>query len=142
MDRQSEAVKPRARDRENTLSQLKMALHRLQKKNEKISISAVAKEAGVTAALVHNRYPDFAEEIRSAAGKNVRDECASLREKTLAERAKNRLLREQITQLTAEIVKLASLNETMRAQLILQTAIATKKVTRIPITDDSQTSAN
>ena len=44
------------------------------------------------------------------------------------ERLKNRQLREQVDGLNKEIVKLASINESLPAELLLQTAIANDKV--------------
>ena len=41
---------PRQRDREKTLFQMRLAMNRLQKREGKVTISAVAKEAGVTPA--------------------------------------------------------------------------------------------
>jgi hypothetical protein len=58
--------------REKTKKALELALKRLQKGKTKIvplgtklSIAGVAKEAGVSNATIHNRYPEVAEAIRS-----------------------------------------------------------------------------
>nr|WP_242452230.1 hypothetical protein [Morganella morganii] len=57
--------------RTDTRASLELALKRLQAdvpltvpKGGKISIAAVAREAGVSHATIHNRYPDIAEHIR------------------------------------------------------------------------------
>ncbi|EGM0865563.1 TetR family transcriptional regulator [Salmonella enterica] len=57
--------------RTDTRASLELALKRLQAdvpltvpKGGKISIAAVAREAGVSNATIHNRYPDIAEKIR------------------------------------------------------------------------------
>ena len=65
---------PRLRDRDKTLFDLQLAMHRLQKRQEKATIAAVAREANVTPALIHNRYPDFAEEVRKVNGKATREQ--------------------------------------------------------------------
>lgn len=122
---------PRLRDREKTAFELKLAVNRLQKRGEKVTIAAVAKEAGVTPALVHNRYPNVAEEIRKLVGKATRAQRDTKHDLLMAEREKNRQLREQIEEQLQEIVKLASLNESLRAELSLQRAIADGKVTQI-----------
>ncbi|QIN67968.1 hypothetical protein SBC1_80150 (plasmid) [Caballeronia sp. SBC1] len=68
-----DAVKPpRRHDRERTLTELQLALSRLQRASKKVSISAVAKEAKVTPALIHNTYPDFAEQVRVLINKSTR----------------------------------------------------------------------
>lgn len=137
MHHQSDENQPRARDREKTESELKLALHRLQNRGEKVSIAAVAKEAGVTPALLHNRYANFAEEIRRLAGKATRTQRDEKHEMLVQERAKNRQLREQIEGLMAELIKLASVNESLRAELGLQLAISEGKVVKMrPKTDE------
>lgn len=122
---------PRQRDREKTLFQLRLAMNRLQKREVKVSIAAVAKEAGVTPALVHNRYPDFAEEVRKAVGKATRAQRDQKQELLIAERDKNQQLREQVAELMMDLRNLASENEALRAELVLQQAIATGNVARI-----------
>ena len=47
------------------------ALEGLQRGQHKISISAVARKAGVTPALIHNTYPDVAERIRAVSGRDA-----------------------------------------------------------------------
>jgi AcrR family transcriptional regulator len=99
---------PRGRDREKTTHELNLALSRLQKRGTKVSIVAVAKEAGVTPALLHNRYPDFAEEIRKLVGKTTRAQRDTKHDLLMTEREKNRELRDEITGLKEEIRNLAS----------------------------------
>ncbi|MFM0470450.1 TetR family transcriptional regulator [Paraburkholderia strydomiana] len=53
-----------------TRRRLELALHRLQRttlqaeSGSRLSIAAVAREAGVSNATIHNRYPDIAARIR------------------------------------------------------------------------------
>lgn len=61
--------------RSMTLERLEKAFSRLRSgtvrngsRIKRVSITAVAKEAGVTPALVHNRYPEFAAKIRAHVG--------------------------------------------------------------------------
>lgn len=122
---------PRQRDREKTLFQMRLAMNRLQKREVKVTIAAVAKEAGVTPALIHNRYPDFAEEVRKVVGKTTRAQRDQKHDLLIAEREKNKLLREQVAELMTDLRNLASENEALRAELALQQAIATGNVTRI-----------
>ncbi len=63
-----------AEDREKDL---KLALYRIQKGRArsgetKVTIAAVAREAGVSTALIHNHYPRIAEAIREAQGRSSR----------------------------------------------------------------------
>jgi len=131
MKAEAEIVAPRARNREKTESELRLSLHRLERRGGKISIAAVAEGAGVSPALLHNRYPEIAEDIRALIGKSSRKQRDSKNEELIQERAKNRQLREQIAELMAEIVKLASVNEAVRAELSLLKAMADRKVVRL-----------
>ena len=124
-------AEPRQRDREKTLFQMRLAMNRLQKRDAKVSIAAVAKEAGVTPALIHNRYPEFAEEVRKVVGKSTRAQRDQKHELLIAEREKNQQLREQVAELMMDLRNLASENEALRAELVLQQAVAAGNVARI-----------
>ncbi|MBK7424571.1 MAG: hypothetical protein IPJ48_16630 [Propionivibrio sp.] len=65
---------PRKRDRERTLHQLNLALIRVQRRGEKVTLKAVADEAKVSPPLINNRYPDFAEQVRTIMGKTIRQQ--------------------------------------------------------------------
>ena len=52
-------------NRKQTIDGIEQAIEQLQASQGKLSISAVAKMAGVTPALIHNTYPDLAEKIRA-----------------------------------------------------------------------------
>lgn len=120
----------RGRNRERTLQELELALHRLQRDGEKITLKAVAMEARVSPPLINNRYPDFAEKVRTIIGKAVRQQRDEKADLLTQEREKNRKLRELVDSHLAEIRKLASVNESLRAELALQRAIAEGKVSR------------
>jgi AcrR family transcriptional regulator len=137
VDNQPSHNSPRSHDREKTVLELKLALNRLQKQGAKITIAAVAKEAGLTPALLHNRYPDFTEEIRMLAGKATRVQRDTKHDLLVAEREKNRELRNQIQGLMAELTNLASENESLRANLNLQQAISAGKVVALRPKSDS-----
>ena len=47
----------------------------------KITISGVAKEAGVSNATIHNRYPDLASEIRELVRKAMENDSTKVRKK-------------------------------------------------------------
>ncbi len=57
--------------------ELLLAIHRIEhgraKTDEKkVTIAAVAREAGISAALIHNHYPNVAEAIREIQGRSSR----------------------------------------------------------------------
>jgi len=125
------AAPPRTRDRTRTGSDLKLAWHRLVKGNEKVSIAAVAREAGVTPALIHNKYPNLAEEIRKSLGKATRAQRDATHELLVAEREKNRKLWEENSSLLNEVRTLASRNEALVREIAVLKAVRAGNV--VPI---------
>ncbi len=124
------AKAPRKRDRERTLHRLNLALIRVQRRGEKVTLKAVADEARVSPPLINNRYPDFAEQVRAVTGKAIRQQKSEKAELLVKEREKNRKLRELVNSQLVEITKLASVNETLRTEMALLKAIADGKVAR------------
>lgn len=113
-----------AKSRHQTETKLTEAIERLQSAGTKVSISAVAREAEVTPALVHNTYPDIAERIRSLAGKNTRAQRDAKHDALMREKERNRELRGEIEVLRAERAKLASLNLTLLSKLAVFSELA------------------
>lgn len=118
----------RNRSREQTLKELELALHRVQRAGQKITLKAVAIEANVSPPLINNRYPDFAEKVRAITGKTVRQQRDEKADLLAQEREKNRNLNELVNSQLTEIRKLASVNEALRVELALHRAIAEGKV--------------
>lgn len=121
---------PKKRDRERTLHELKLALSRVQRRGEKVTLKAVADEAKVSAPLLNNSYPDFAEQVRAVMGKAIRQQCNEKADLLVMERERNRKLRALVDSQLVEITKLASVNETLRTEMALYKAIADGKVAR------------
>ncbi|SOE58325.1 transcriptional regulator, TetR family [Burkholderia sp. YR290] len=97
---------------------LRLALFRIEQgrahtKAKKISISSVAREAGVSAALIHNHYPSIAELIRVKQGASSRDHRDAKQNELQAERSKSKALRAELDETKRQVAKLASLNETL-----------------------------
>ncbi|MFA7278990.1 MAG: hypothetical protein WC100_02740 [Sterolibacterium sp.] len=137
----TEAKQPRQRDRERTLNELQLALHRLQRAGKKVSIKGIAEEAKVTPALIHNRYPDFAEHVRTLTNKSTRAQRDEKHDLLQIEREKNRKLRGLVDQQIKEIADLASVNEALRAENTLLKAMVEGKVLKGPFgrkTDEKQ----
>lgn len=82
-------------------------------KATKLSIAAVAREAGVSAALIHNPYPAVAEAIRSAQGRSSREQREAKHEELKATREKNRELRGALEVALSQRDKLASINDVL-----------------------------
>ncbi|MFJ4455948.1 TetR family transcriptional regulator [Pseudomonas sp. NPDC089392] len=96
---------------------LKKIEHGRSKKGEtKLTIAAVAREAGVSAALIHNHYPAVAEAVREIQGRSSRAQRDLKAQKLHTERQKVRALREEIAKLRYKISMLASLNEVLMSE--------------------------
>jgi AcrR family transcriptional regulator len=104
-----------AEDREKDL---KLALLRIQKGRartgeSKVTIAAVAREAAVSTALIHNHYPRIAEAIREAQGRSSRAMRDVKHQDLIAERKKSAVYRQEIEELRTRIALLVSINEVL-----------------------------
>jgi AcrR family transcriptional regulator len=116
------------RSRKQTEKRLKDAIDQLQDSGAKVSISAVAKAADVTPALIHNTYPDIAERIRAVIGKSTRLQRDAKHEALVKERERNRDLRAEVEHLRLEAAKLASINLTLLSKLAVYEVAPNGKV--------------
>ena len=106
---------------------LRLALARIQRGRahtgeSKVTIAAVAREAGVSTALIHNHYPNVAEAVREAQGRSSRAQRDVKHQDLIAEREKNKLLRQELEELRLKTADLASINEVLMAELRALTA--------------------
>ncbi len=111
------------RSESDTHKRIRLAIVRLEKgqpkvveKGRKVSVAAVAEEAGVSRALIHKDYPDLMERIRNNANKAIQRQRDEKHEKLKEERFKNRQLREKIVELTEQRNELASKNATIELE--------------------------
>ncbi len=105
-----------ARERDLQLALARIQRGRANTGETKVTIAAVAREAGVSTALIHNHYPIIAEMIRDAQGRSSRIQRDEKHQDLRAEREKNRALRQEIDELRAMIASLASINEVLIAE--------------------------
>jgi len=120
----------RRRDKSDTLFSLRLALSRLQRRGEKITLAAVSKEAGVSSGLIHNRYPDFAEEVRALIGKALRKQRDDKADELRQARERIKELNQLVATQNQQLCQLASVNEMLTKELAIQKAIADGKVTK------------
>ena len=126
----ADAPKPkRARSREQTARTLRAALTRLQSQGGNTTISALACEAGVSSALIHNRYPEVAEAVRTS--QEPLRKADALQSLLDAQRLTNNDLRTEIDELRQQVRALASVNEALRRERLVESAIAGGKVVSI-----------
>lgn len=116
------------RSRQLTEKRLREAIDQLQNSGDKVSISAVAKAAEVTPALIHNTYPDIAERIRGVVGKSTRLQRDAKHEALVKERERNRELRAEVERLRLDAAKLASINLTLLSKLAVYEETGNGKV--------------
>lgn len=102
------------REKELRLALLRVKRGRSVTGSTRVSITAVAREAGVSTALIHNHYPDIADAIRLAQGRHSRAERRIKQQKQKRERELKCALRQEMTALRAEVARLASINEVLR----------------------------
>ncbi|KQR77025.1 hypothetical protein ASG35_12180 [Burkholderia sp. Leaf177] len=99
-----------------TRRRLELALRRLQfgrmqsGTGERISIAAVAREAGLSNSTIHNRYPDIAERVHALHVKTSRHQRKSLPDSTDVLQRKLKEARQAIEQLKSDLVKSQSIN--------------------------------
>ncbi|WP_230961097.1 TetR family transcriptional regulator [Burkholderia cepacia] len=98
----------------------------------KLSISAVAAEAGVSAGLVHNTYPDIAEEIRAQVGRGTRQQRDAKVAEVKAVRERLKAMRTERDAALADVARLASINETLRQEVAMLRAAASGKMVVLP----------
>ncbi|WP_163003760.1 TetR family transcriptional regulator [Pseudomonas viridiflava] len=97
---------------------LKLAIYRIQKgrahtKETKVTIAAVAREAGVSTALIHNHYPNVAEAIREIQGRSSRAVRDVKHQDLIAERLKSTNYRQENEELRVKVATIASINEVL-----------------------------
>lgn len=116
----------------NALIRLKHGRPKVVDKKRKISISALAEEAGVSDSTIHNRYPEIASEVREIIGKEHKSQRDDKNEKLKSEKSKNKELREYVQQLESDVRKLTSINATLSNENAqLKAEMASGKVVRI-----------
>lgn len=116
----------------NALIRLKHGRPKVVDKRRKISITALAEEAGVKDSTIHNRYPDIAAEVRGLTGKTHKAQRDDKSAKLKAEKEKNRELRAYIEELESDVRKLVSLNATLdSANEQLKAELSSGNVVRI-----------
>ena len=83
-------------------------------------MKAVAERAGVSPSLLNHRYHDFAEQVRSLMGRTIRQQRNDISTQLAEEKERNRQLRATVDEQLIEIRALASKNEALRKELVVQ----------------------
>ena len=121
-----------ARSRSKTLNALNKVIDSLVAGNEKLSIAAVARIAGVTPGLIHNTYPEVAERIRTLTGKSVRAQRDLKHQELIREKEKSRALRIENEQLLVDLARVASVNQRLLFEIAELKAVSKGKLVAVP----------
>ena len=81
--------------------------------NRKMSVAAVAEEAGVSRALIHRDFPDLLERIRGGANKAIAKQRNDIREQLKREKAHHKECRLKIKELSDMLANMQSINATL-----------------------------
>jgi AcrR family transcriptional regulator len=112
----------------NAREKIEKSIELMQQAGSHMTISSVAREAGISNASIHNRYPELAERIRELSGREIQlDANVQLdkrRGRIKEEKTKQVALREDLERLKGLLRKTNSVNaalqlenELLRAQL-------------------------
>jgi len=96
--------------------ELRLAIFRIERGRShtnasKLSVSSVAREAGISPALIHNHYPAIAELIRVKQGASSRQQRDAKQNQLTEERQKNAALRHELDAVRSKVARLATINE-------------------------------
>jgi len=128
---------PNYKAAEDRAKDLTLALHRIQKARArtgetKVTIAAVAREAGVSTALIHNHYPQIAEVIREIQGRSSRATRDAKHQDLIVERRKSLAYRQEIEELRAKVASLASINEVLLEESrVLKSKLNDRKIVEL-----------
>ena len=122
-----------------TRKDLQLALRRVEtgrvrqiKPGRKLSISAVAEEAGLHPATVHTRYPDIAEQIRQRLNRGVREQLTTGQKEKDKLRQRNQRLRAELSESQQLLRKIASENARLLVEVEeLRALVESERVVRV-----------
>ena len=110
--------------KDDTYNKIRMAIVRMEKgkpkvvsAERKISVLAVAEEAGVSDSLIHKDHPDLVRRINKNKDKDYRSDRDKKHKALKAEREKNSELRERVAELKSQLSDLASINASLELDL-------------------------
>ena len=85
-------------------------------KRATLSIASVAREAGVSTALIHNHYPGIADAIRQAQGRDNRTQRDAKALAPKEEKRNAKALRQEVAALRTDVARRCSINEVLTAE--------------------------
>ncbi|MDB5935348.1 MAG: tetR family transcriptional regulator-like protein [Massilia sp.] len=123
-----------AREKEIRLAIFRIERGRSHTQAKRLTISAVAREAGVSSSLLPNHYPSIAEEIRTKQGASSRQKLDAKQDDLSLEREKTKALRTELVNLRNQVAKLASINAMLQIEnRTLAIKCGNPKITNFPL---------
>lgn len=124
---------------EQTQKSLELAIHRITtgrvrkvKPGRKLSIAAVAEEAGVSTSTIHNRHPEIADKIRQLLNKDARQQRDEKSQALKEEKSKRKELLDENRLLRQQMAELVSRNASLEAELDhLRALVESKNIAKI-----------
>ena len=111
------------RNKEKTHQRIRMAIVRIEQgrpsivdSSRKMSIAAVAEEAGVSRTLIINQYPDLLERVRGGSNKHIQKQRDDKHAALKKEREKNQGLRKELAALKQKLRLIVSKNATLELE--------------------------
>lgn len=103
-----------------TRQKLLLIIEGMEQAGSIITISGVAREAGISSAAIHNRYSDLAERIRKSAGvvkeQDARCKLAKRSGTIMEEKTKRERLRQELAEVKALLQKTDSVNAALQLE--------------------------
>lgn len=113
-----------------TRQQLLLIIEGMEKAGNIMTISGVAREAGISGAAIHNRYPDLAERIRESAGavkeQDAKGKLIKRNGVIMEEKAKRERLRQELAEAKALLQKTDNVNAALQLENSRLTALNRK----------------
>ncbi|MEZ8306126.1 MULTISPECIES: hypothetical protein [Vibrio] len=92
----------------------------------KMSVAAVAEEAGVSRALIHRDCPDLLERIKGGVNKGIRQQRDAKQIELNEYKERNRELRTEVAELKAMLSKVQSQNATLIRKNMVLSGVSAK----------------
>ncbi|MBF4332860.1 TetR family transcriptional regulator [Vibrio anguillarum] len=92
----------------------------------KMSVAAVAEEAGVSRALIHRDCPDLLERIKGGVNKGIRQQRDAKQTELNEYKERNRELRTEVAELKAMLSKVQSQNATLIRKNMVLSGVSAK----------------
>ncbi|ATC60170.1 TetR family transcriptional regulator (plasmid) [Vibrio anguillarum] len=92
----------------------------------KMSVAAVAEEAGVSRALIHRDCPDLLERIKGGVNKGIRQQRDAKQTELNEYKERNRELRSEVAELKAMLSKVQSQNATLIRKNMVLSGVSAK----------------